>query len=248
MNPCMLVTGASRGIGAATALLAAARGYTVAVNYANDEAAARAVCARIAEQGGEAFAVKGDVADEQQVLTLFAALDARGLPLTALVNNAGVVGTIGPFTDYSAARLKRTFEVNVYGAFLVAREAVKRMSTARGGQGGAIVNLSSAAARIGSPNEFIDYAASKGAIDSMTLGLAKEFAGQGIRVNAVRPGLIDTEIHASAGAPDRVARFTPMIPMQRAGQAEEVASAILWLLSAEASYITGTFLDVSGGR
>jgi len=188
------------------------------------------------------------VADERQVLAMFAQLDARGLTLTALVNNAGVVGTIGPFEDYSAARLKRTFEVNIYGAFVVAREAVKRMSTAQGGQGGAIVNLSSAAARIGSPHEFIDYAASKGAIDSMTLGLAKEFATQGIRVNAVRPGLIDTDIHASAGAPDRVERFTPMIPMRRAGQAEEVASAILWLLSDEASYITGTFLDVSGGR
>ncbi len=248
MNPCMLVTGASRGIGAATALLAASRGYTVAVNYVNDEAAARGLCARVAAHGGEAFAVQADVADEQQVLAMFAVLDARAEPLTALVNNAGVVGAIGPFAEYSAARLKRTFEVNVYGAFVVAREAVKRMSTARGGQGGAIVNLSSAAARIGSPNEFIDYAASKGAIDSMTLGLAKEFAGQGIRVNAVRPGLIDTDIHASAGAPDRVARFTPMIPMQRAGSVEEVANAILWLMSEQASYITGTFLDVSGGR
>jgi len=248
MNPCMLVTGASRGIGAATALLAATRGYTVAVNYVSDEAAAREVCARILAGGGQAFAVQADVADEEQVLAMFSALDARGLPLTALVNNAGVVGAIGPFGDYTAARLKRTFDVNVYGAFVVAREAVKRMSTAHGGRGGAIVNLSSAAARIGSPHEFIDYAASKGAIDSMTLGLAKEFATQGIRVNAVRPGLIDTDIHASAGAPDRVERFTPMIPMRRAGQAEEVATAILWLLSEEASYITGTFLDVSGGR
>ena len=179
---------------------------------------------------------------------MFAALDASGLPLTALVNNAGVVGTVGPFTDYSATRLKRTFEVNVYGAFLVAREALKRMSTALGGSGGAIVNLSSAAARIGSPHEFIDYAASKGAIDSMTLGLSKEFAAQGVRVNAVRPGLIETEIHASAGAPDRVQRFAPMIPLQRAGQVDEVARAILWLLSDEASYITGSLLDVSGGR
>ena len=248
MHPCLLVTGASRGIGAATALLAATRGYTVAVNYVHDARAAERVCAHIIAAGGQAFSVQADVADEQQVLAMFAQLDARGLPLTALVNNAGVVGAIGPYTDYSTARLKRTFEVNIYGAFLVAREAVKRMSTAHGGSGGAIVNLSSAAARIGSPGEFIDYAASKGAIDSMTLGLAKEFATQGIRVNAVRPGLIDTEIHASAGAPDRVERFTPMIPMRRAGQAEEVASAILWLLSDEASYITGSFLDVSGGR
>ena len=248
MNPCMLVTGASRGIGAATALLAATRGYTVAVNYVHDAGAAERVCAHIIAAGGQAFSVQADVADEHQVLAMFAQLDARGLPLTALVNNAGVVGAVGAYTDYSAARLKRTFEVNIYGAFLVAREAVKRMSTAHGGGGGAIVNLSSAAARIGSPGEFIDYAASKGAIDSMTLGLAKEFATQGIRVNAVRPGLIATDIHASAGAPDRVERFTPMIPMRRAGQAEEVASAILWLLSDEASYITGSFLDVSGGR
>ena len=248
MNACMLVTGASRGIGAATALLGAARGYTVAVNYVADKAAALNVCSRIEAIGGQAFAVQADVAQEDQVLAMFAALDAHDLPLTALVNNAGVVGLVGPFVEYSAARLKRTFDVNVYGAFLVAREALKRMSIAHGGRGGAIVNLSSAAARIGSPNEFIDYAASKGAIDSMTLGLSKEFAAHGVRVNAVRPGLIDTEIHASAGAPERVQRFTPMIPMQRAGQAEEVAQAILWLLSAEASYITGTFLDVSGGR
>lgn len=248
MNPCMLVTGASRGIGAATALLAAARGYTVAVNYVNDIGAAEALCARIAAAGGEAFSLRADVSDEMQVLRMFAELDARGAPLRALVNNAGVVGVIAPFSDYTAARLKRTLEVNVLGAFLVAREAVKRMSTAHGGAGGAIVNLSSAAARIGSPNEFIDYAASKGAIDAMTLGLAKEYATHGIRVNAVRPGLIDTEIHASAGAPDRVERFTPMIPMRRAGQAEEVAQAILWLLSPEASYVTGSFIDVSGGR
>jgi NAD(P)-dependent dehydrogenase (short-subunit alcohol dehydrogenase family) len=244
----MLVTGASRGIGAATAQMAAARGYTVAVNYVSDVEAAEAVCARISAVGGQAFAVQADVADEQQVLAMFAQLDARRLSLTALVNNAGVVGAIGAFESYGAARLKRTFEVNIFGAFIVAREAVKRMSNAHGGHGGAIVNLSSAAARIGSPHEFIDYAASKGAIDSLTLGLAKEVANQGIRVNAVRPGLIATEIHASAGAPDRVERFTPMIPMRRAGQAEEVASAILWLLSDEASYITGTLLDVSGGR
>ena len=241
MNELMLVTGAGRGIGAATAELAATRGWTVAVNYLRDQAAAEAVCARIVAAGGAAFPVQADVSDETQVLALFATLDARGLPLTALVN-------IAPFCDYTSARLERTFAINVLGAFLVAREALKRMSTARGGAGGGIVNLSSAAARIGSPNEFIDYAASKGAIDAMTLGLAKEFATQGVRVNAVRPGLIDTEIHASAGAPDRIERFTPMIPMRRAGTAMEVAEAILWLLSREAAYVTGTFIDVSGGR
>ena len=248
MKPCMLITGASRGIGAATALLAGARGYTVAVNYVHDKAAALGVCAGIEAAGGQAFAVQADVSNEDAVQAMFAALDARGLPLTALVNNAGVVGLVAPFVDYRAARLKRTFEVNIYGAFLVAREALKRMSTVSGGAGGAIVNLSSAAARLGSPHEFIDYAASKGAIDSMTIGLSKEFATHGVRVNAVRPGLIDTDIHAAAGAPDRVQRLTPMIPMQRAGQADEVAQAILWLLSDEAAYITGTFVDVSGGR
>lgn len=248
MNELMLVTGAARGIGAATAELAAARGFTVAVNYLRDQVAAEAVCARIVAAGGAAFPVQADVSDEAQVLAMFATLDARGLPLTALVNNAGVVGTIAPFCDYDRARLERTLAINVLGAFLVAREALRRMSTARGGAGGGIVNLSSAAARIGSPNEFIDYAASKGAIDAMTLGLAKEFATQGVRVNAVRPGLIDTEIHASAGAPDRIERFTPMIPMRRAGTAMEVAEAILWLLSREAAYVTGTFIDVSGGR
>ena len=179
---------------------------------------------------------------------MFAAIDRAGLALTALVNNAGVVGTAGPFTDYTLARLKRTFEVNVLGAFLVAREALKRMSTAHGGGGGAIVNVSSAAARIGSPNEFIDYAAAKGAIDTLTLGLAKEYGGQGVRVNAVRPGIIDTEIHASAGVPDRVARIAAQLPLGRAGQAEEVARAILWLLSDEAGYITGSLLDIAGGR
>ena len=248
MKPCMLVTGASRGIGAATALLAATRGYTVAVNYVSDQGAAEDVCARIVAAGGHAFTVQGDVADEAQVLAMFATLDARGLPLTALVNNAGVVGAIGPFTDYSAARLKRTFEVNIYGAFVVAREAVKRMSTARGGMGGAIVNLSSAAARIGSPNEFIDYAASKGAIDSFTVGLAKEVATEGIRVNAVRPGIIETGIHASGGQPDRAREMAPLVPMQRAGSAEEVARTIVWLLSEDASYTTGAVIDVAGGR
>ena len=248
MDSFILITGASRGIGAATARLAAAQGHVVGVNYVHDRLAAEQVCAAISEAGGRALALQGDVAIEPDVESLFARIDAHGVPLTALVNNAGVVATVGPFTDYSAARLQRTFAVNVIGAFLCAREALKRMSTARGGRGGAIVNVSSAAARIGSPNEFIDYAASKGAIDTMTLGLAKEFGTQGVRVNAVRPGLIETSIHAAAGVPDRVARLAPTVPMQRAGDVDEVARAILWLLSTQASYITGSLLDIAGGR
>lgn len=244
----VLITGASRGIGAATALAAAARGYYVGVNYARDAAAAQAVCTAIEAAGGRALALAADVADEQAVAAMFARLDVLGAPLVGLVNNAGVVGRIGPFTDYTVERMRRTFDTNILGSFLCAQAAVRRMAYVYGGAGGAIVNLSSAAARIGSPNEFIDYAASKGAIDAFTMGLAKEYATQGIRVNAVRPGLIETEIHAAAGAPDRVARFAPLIPMQRAGSADEVARAILWLLSAEASYTTGSLLDVSGGR
>ena len=244
----MLVTGASRGIGAATALAAAASGYYVGVNYVRDAAAAQAVCAAIEAAGGRALALAADVADEQAVEAMFARIDLVGVPLTGLVNNAGVVGRIGPFSEYSVERMRRTFDSNILGSFLCARAAVRRMAYSHGGAGGAIVNLSSAAARIGSPNEFIDYAASKGAIDSFTLGLAKEYAGQGIRVNAVRPGIIDTEIHAAAGAPDRVAQFAPLVPMQRAGTADEVARAILWLLSPAASYTTGALLDVTGGR
>jgi len=248
MSGLLLVTGASRGIGAACARLAAQRGYAVGVNYVADTSAAERVCADVRAAGAEAIALKADVANEDEVLAMFAAIDARGLPLAGLVNNAGVVGTVAPFTAYTRARLERTFAVNVLGAFLVAREALKRMVTTGGGQGGAIVNVSSAAARIGSPNEFIDYAASKGAIDALTLGLAKEFGTQGVRVNAVRPGIIDTEIHASAGAPDRVARFAAAVPLARAGSVEEVARTILWLLSDEASYVTGALLDVAGGR
>jgi NAD(P)-dependent dehydrogenase (short-subunit alcohol dehydrogenase family) len=248
MDSFILVTGASRGIGAATAALLAARGHVVGVNFTRDEAAATAVCDRITAAGGRALALRGDVASEDDVLAMFAAVDGHGVPLTGLVNNAGVVGAIGPFTGYTAARLTHTFNVNVLGAFLCAREAVKRMATDRGGRGGAIVNVSSAAARLGSPGEFVDYAASKGAIDTMTLGLARECATVGVRVNAVRPGLIETGIHAAAGAPDRVTRLAPLIPMRRAGDVDEVARAIVWLLSDEASYITGSLLDVAGGR
>ncbi|MCZ6773789.1 MAG: SDR family oxidoreductase [Proteobacteria bacterium] len=248
MDPLILITGASRGIGAATARLAAARGYAVGVNFVRDEAAARGICDQIEMADGRALLLPGDVSNEEHVLRMFDQLDAFDANLTALVNNAGVVGRIGPFSGYDSERLKRTFDINIYGAFLCARETVKRLSTASGGTGGAIVNVSSAAARIGSPNEFVDYAASKAAIDAMTLGLAKEYGAQGIRVNSVRPGIVDTDIHASAGAPDRVEKFSSMVPMKRAGSPEEVARVILWLLSDEASYTTGAFVDISGGR
>ncbi|MEF2546844.1 SDR family oxidoreductase [Aurantimonas sp. E1-2-R+4] len=243
----MIVTGGSRGIGAATARLGAKAGYAVVVNYASNEAAAKAVVADIEAAGGTAIAVKGDVGVEADILALFAAADTLG-PLAALVNNAGVVDAVAPVADMSADRLDRMFRINVIGSFLCAREAAKRMSTARGGQGGAIVNLSSAAAKLGLGGVRVDYAAAKGAIDTFTVGLAKELAGEGIRVTAVRPGIIATDIHASGGEPDRVEEIAPTLPMRRAGTAEEVAKAILWLLSDEASYSTGTIIDVSGGR
>ena len=248
MKNVLLVTGGSRGIGAATALLAARKGYAVAVNYTADTAAAEAVVRQITNAGGEAFAVRADVAQEDQVLALFAAVDARLGRLTALVNNAGVVDVRARLDEMSAQRLQRMFAVNVIGSMVCAREAVRRMSTRHGGTGGAIVNVSSAAARLGSPGQYIDYAASKGAIDTFTLGLAKEVAAEGIRVNAVRPGLIDTEIHASGGLPDRVRDLEHQVPMQRAGTADEVAQVIVWLLSPEAGYTTMSLLDVSGGR
>ncbi|MEC5325591.1 SDR family oxidoreductase [Aurantimonas sp. A3-2-R12] len=243
----MIVTGGSRGIGAATARLGAKAGYAVVVNYSSNEAAANSVVAEIEAAGGTAIAVKGDVGVEADIVALFAAADKLG-PLAALVNNAGVVDAVAPVAEMSADRLDRMFRINVIGSFLCAREAAKRMSTARGGKGGAIVNLSSAAAKLGLGGSRVDYAASKGAIDTFTVGLAKELAGEGIRVTAVRPGIIATDIHASGGEPDRVEEIAPTLPMQRAGTAEEVAKAILWLLSDEASYSTGTIIDVSGGR
>ncbi|MGJ7545802.1 SDR family oxidoreductase [Variovorax sp. LT1R16] len=244
----LLITGGGRGIGAATALLAAQRGYAVAVNYASNSLAADEVVRRIRADGGNAIAVQADVGDEAQVLAMFRKVDARFGRLDALVNNAGVVDQQARVDEMSVARLERMFRINVIGSFVCAREAVQRMSTKHGGSGGAIVNVSSGAARLGSPGQYVDYAASKGAIDTFTIGLAKEVADEGIRVNAVRPGLIETEIHASGGMPDRAAALAPSVPMKRTGSAEEIAGAILWLLSAEASYTTMALLDVTGGR
>ncbi len=247
-RPALLVTGASRGIGAATALLAAARGYQVAVNYRQDAAAAQRVVAAITAAGGHAVALQADVSCEADVLRLFADCDRQLGPLSALVNNAGILAPQMRLEAMTAARLEQIFATNVVGAFLCAREAVRRLSTRHGGRGGAIVNLSSRAAVLGSPGEYVDYAASKGALDTLTVGLAKEVAAEGIRVNGVRAGFIHTEIHASGGEPDRVERLASQLPMQRGGAPEEVARAVLWLLSAEASYVTGALLDAAGGR
>jgi NAD(P)-dependent dehydrogenase (short-subunit alcohol dehydrogenase family) len=244
----VLVTGGSRGIGAATALLAARRGYAVAVNYTSNSLAADEVVRQIRAGGGSAFTVQADVADEAQVMAMFEKVDAKLGRLDALVNNAGVVDVAERVDGMSAQRLRRMFDINVIGAFLCAREAVRRMSTRHGGSGGVIVNVSSAAARLGSPAQYVDYAASKGAIDVMTIGLAKEVATEGIRVNAVRPGLVETEIHASGGQPDRVRDLAHQVPMQRGGSADEIANAIVWMLSDEASYTTMALLDVTGGR
>ncbi len=248
MNKVLLVTGGGRGIGAATALLAAEQGWAVAVNYTANSLAADEVVRQIRAAGGQAISVKADVADETQVLRMFEHIDAKLGRLTGLVNNAGVVDVAARVDEMSVARWKRMFDVNVIGSLICAREAVRRMSTKHGGEGGSIVNVSSAAARLGSPNQYVDYAAAKGAIDAFTIGLSKEVAAEGIRVNAVRPGLIDTEIHASGGLPNRVKDLQHLVPAQRGGTAEEVAQAIVWLLSDAASYTTMSFLDVSGGR
>ncbi|QBK03839.1 SDR family NAD(P)-dependent oxidoreductase [Hylemonella gracilis] len=248
MTQVLLVTGGGRGIGAATALLAGQRGYAVAVNYTADAASASSVVERIRADGGRAFAVQADVSDEAQVLAMYARVDRELGLLTALVNNAGVVDSSQRVDEQSLARWQRMFAINVFGTLLCSREAVKRMSTRHGGQGGAIVNLSSVAAQLGGAGQYVDYAAAKGAVDTFTRGLAREVATEGIRVNAVRPGVIETDIHASGGQPDRAQRMAGMIPMQRPGTAREIAQAILWLLSNEAGYATGAVLDVSGGR
>ncbi|HTN04804.1 SDR family oxidoreductase [Planctellipticum variicoloris] len=248
MQNVLIITGGSRGIGAATAKLAAARGYAVCVNYHRSRPAADAVVAEITAAGGRAIAVAADVASEVDVVSLFQKVDDLLGPVTALVNNAGILETQMRVEEMNASRLNRILATNVTGSFLCAREAIRRMSTRHGGRGGAIVNVSSAASRLGAAGEYVDYAASKGAVDTLTIGLSREVAGERIRVNAVRPAFIDTEIHASGGEPGRVDRIKDSIPMKRGGQPEEVASAILWLLSDEASYTTGTFIELAGGR
>lgn len=244
----IVITGGSRGIGAATARLAASQGYTVCINYLQQAQVAHSLVASIQSAGGKALALQADVAQEDAVLRMFEQIDALGLRLHALVNNAGILEGQMRVQDMTAQRINRVLATNVTGSFLCAREAVLRMSTLRGGQGGAIVNLSSRAAVLGAPGEYVDYAASKAAVDAMTIGLSKEVAAEGIRVNAVRPGLIKTDIHASGGEPARVQRLQSFVPMQRGGEAAEVAQAVMWLVSDQASYTTGSFVDVAGGR
>ena len=246
--PVILITGGSRGIGAATALLAAQSGYAVAVNYQSNSLAADEVVRSIRDSGGQAMALQADVSQEDQVLAMFARIDAKWGPLAALVNNAGVVDVRSRVDSMGVARLSRMLNTHLLGSFICGREAVLRMSTLHGGSGGAIVNLSSAAAKHGSPGQYVDYAACKGAIDTFTLGLAKEVAAEGVRVNAVRPGIIETDIHASGGEPDRAQQMATQVPMQRPGSAQEVALAILWLLGPQSSYCTGAILEVAGGR
>ncbi|HEY6774597.1 MAG TPA: SDR family oxidoreductase [Oxalicibacterium sp.] len=244
----IIITGGSRGIGAETAALAASEGYAVCISYLHNRDAAEAVVESITRDGGDAMAVRADVAIEADILNMFDKVDRQFGPLTALVNNAGILEKQMRVDQMDVARLQRIFTTNIVGSFVCAREAVKRMSTLHGGKGGAIVNISSIAARAGGPGEYVDYAASKGAIDTLTIGLAKEVATEGIRVNGVRPGVIYTEIHASGGEPDRVERVKAAVPMQRGGQPVEIAEAVMWLLSEKASYTTGALLDVTGGR
>ena len=248
MSQVAIVTGASRGIGAATARQLAKSGFTLCINYLRAHEAANQLVAEIVSAGGKAIAVQADTSDEAAVVRLFETVDRDLGPVTALVNNAGIVNPLMKLEAMDARRLERIWAVNITGYFLCAREAIKRMSTVHGAEGGVIVNVSSVVSRLGGPGEWIDYAASKGAIDTMTLGLAKELGPEAIRVNAVRPGLIETEIHASAGAPERLAQLAPRVPMQRVGSAEEVADTIAWLVSDAASYVTGALIDVSGGR
>jgi NAD(P)-dependent dehydrogenase (short-subunit alcohol dehydrogenase family) len=248
MRPVLVVTGGSQGIGAAVARLAAVRGYAVAISYQRAKAAADAVAGDIKRAGGDVITTQAEMADESSVMALFEATDRALGPVTALVNNAGITGPIATLADVSSAILDEVMAVNVSGAFLALREAVRRMATDRGGRGGAVVNISSRAAALGGPNEWVHYAASKGAVDTLTIGAAKELAPKGIRVNAVSPGLIDTEIHAKAGMPDRAQRMGSGVPLGRAGTAEEVARVVMWLLSEEASYVTGAIVPVSGGR
>jgi NAD(P)-dependent dehydrogenase (short-subunit alcohol dehydrogenase family) len=248
MSKVVLITGGSRGIGRAAVLLCAARGWSIGVNYATNRSAADETVARAQAAGGQAIAIQGDVCEEADVIALFDATVRAFGPIDGFVNNAGVVAPGSALADMDIARMKRVFDTNVLGAYLCAREAARRMSTKRGGRGGSIVNVSSAAARLGSPNEYVDYAGSKGAIDTLTIGLAKELGPEGVRVNAVRPGLIDTEIHASGGKPDRAAQLGSLAPLGRPGTANEVAESIVWLLSDASAYVTGALLDVAGGR